>query len=707
MSKSRSKASKTSPSSRTARPWLWPAIIFASAFLLYSNSIHNFYALDDDIYTRKNEYISGRSANEHYKKDFGGKVTHVFRNLPNIFLRGSLMGFNKQNDANYRPLVLLDFLIETAIFDENPYVNHFFNVLFYALAMVVLYWFLLRLLKAYNPYIPLLITALYLLHPIHTDVVANIKSRDEILGFLFGMGSLLQLMKYTQLQKDKYVVWSVLLLFCSILCKENSLTFMVIIPVMLYTFTDFSIKKVALLTLPYVGLAGLYYLIRAGVLSSLTFTQDVDVVNNSLMGIPDKLDRIATNLSMMGNNLKLLLFPYSLSWDYSYNTFPMVHWNNIRAFGSILLYVAMTVYALLRVWKRDVYAFCIIFYLSTIILTSNLFIKILATYAERFLFLPSLGFCIALVFLLGKLFKVDLKASKLTFPSGLNYLLAALLVFYTFRTISRSPDWKTSSTLFEAGLQTQPNSARVHFAVASEKRISGEREGNPPVRQQRLDSAIAEYKEGMKIFTRDSTENRERLKDQPEKFKDWLSVNKRDPEIYFNMGITYADMGRRDSAEKYYNQCLQLKPSYGGARNNLGVYYFNDKNYEKALAYFKGVVKYDSAYADAYSNIGACYDNTGLHKEALAEFKQAVKFNKDGYAVYDNMARTSLFLRDSLGYRAYTDTASQIRSRLELQNRQMPQNDHYPFTPVTILVLCTIVVFGISVYLANNKHSLS
>ncbi|MFI5149531.1 MAG: tetratricopeptide repeat protein [Bacteroidia bacterium] len=705
MSKSRSKSSKTSPPSGSSRLWMWPAIIFASAFLLYANSIHNSYALDDDIYTRKNEYINGRSPSEHYKKDFTGSFGHVMHNLPKIFLQGSLMGFNNQNDANYRPIVLLDFLIETAIFGENPYVNHFFNVLFYALAMVVLYWFLLRLLKDYNPYIPLFITALFLLHPIHSDVVANIKSRDEILGFLFGIGSLLQLMKFAErsIETDtfgfgirgllqlmnfkkqphnKYMLWSIFLLFCSILCKENSVTFLVIIPVMVYTFTDFSIKKVALMTIPYLGLAVTYYLIRKGVLSSLTFKSDVDVVNNSLMGTKNLSDRYATNFTMMGSYLRLLLFPYNLSWDYSYNTFPIVSWWNWRAALAGIIYGGFLGYAAIRVWKRDVYAFCIIFYLATIILTSNLIIKILATFAERFLFLPSLGFCIAVVFLLGKVFKVDLKASKLSFPSGLIYIIIGLFAFYSIRTISRSPDWKDNMTLFEAGLSTQPESARVHFAVASEQRIRGEREGNPPVKQQFLDEAIKEYKRGLEIYDKD-------------------------PEIYFNIGITYADMGRRDSAEHYYNKCLALRPSYGGARNNLGVYYFNDKKYEKALEYFKGVVKYDTTYADAYSNIGACYDNTGMHREALDEFKLAAKYNKEGYSIYDNMARTSLFLHDSALSRAYTDTSVQIKTRLELRNRQMPQTDAFPFTPVSVLIFLTIAGFGISVYFSRNKQSLS
>jgi tetratricopeptide (TPR) repeat protein len=659
---SKSKSSKNASKSTSSRKWLWPACIFLVSFLLYSNTIQNFYALDDDIYTRKNEYIK-----------------QGFTALPKIFLQGSLMGFNKQNDANYRPIVLLDFMIEKAVFGENPYVNHFFNVFFWALGCVVLYWFLLRILQKYNPHIALIITALFVFHPIHTDVVANIKSRDELLGFVFGMTCLLQVMKFVQVSNWKYLAYSSIFLFLSILCKENSVTLFVIIPVMIYTFSEIDLKKVGMYILPFLGVVLVYFLIRTNVLSSLTFKDNkIDIVNNSLMGAKTVSDMYATNFTFMGRYLRLLFFPHPLSWDYSFNTFPVVSWSSPDAFIPLIIYLAMVVYALLRVWKRDVYAFCIVFYLSTLLLTSNLIVKILATFAERFLFLPSIGFCIAIVFLLCRIFSVDMKQSKLEIKGVFSYLLSALVILGACVTLSRIPDWKDNTSLFLSGVETQPESARAHFAVASEFRVKGENEGNPVVKEQHLNRALSEFGKGLKIYDKD-------------------------PEIYFNMGITYADGGQKNKAIEAYTKSLELRPSYSGSRNNLGVFYFNDKNYVKALECFEGIIKYDSVYADAWSNIGACYENTGRHQEALNAFKKAAKLNPDNSAVYENMSRSSLAIHDSVAAQEYSNSAGLIRDRLSRIKPGPVAPADFSFKPVVLLLLATLFGLILLVFQARKQ----
>jgi tetratricopeptide (TPR) repeat protein len=669
MSKSKTKA-KSQQTSRN-QAWMWPALVFLLGFLLYANSIQNSYALDDDIYTRKNTFING--SDEELKPGITGFFLRVTNNVPKIFKQGSLMGFNKQNDANYRPIVLLDFLLETAIFGENPYVNHFFNVFFFALSCVVLYWFLLRLFKDYNRWLPMLITGLFILHPIHTDVVANIKSRDEILGFLFGISCLLQVLKYAQGNRrmDRYLAC---IFFClSILCKENSVTLIVIIPVMVYTFTELNLLKSLRYLIPFGSLLLSYFIVRHQVLSSLTFSDNkIDVVNNSLMAATNAWDMYATNFTMMGRYLWLLIFPASLNWDYSYNTFPIVSWSSFTAFIPGLIYLALIAYAAIRVWKKDVYAFCIVFYLSTLILTSNLVIKILATFAERFLFWPSLAFCIALVFLLFRFFKTDIRVVSAGLPKNLKYILGAICALYAIKTLSRVPDWKDNTHLFESALESQPNSARVHFAVASEARAQGEVEQNPMVKEQLLNKSLLEYSNGLKIWDKD-------------------------PEIYFNMGIACAAMGQKDKAIAYYNKALELRPSYGGARNNIGVYYFNEKNYPKALETFQTIVKYDSLYADAYSNIGACYENTGHHAEALIAFKKAAALNPQSYGVYENMARTAIAMRDSVSARSYTTSASLIKEKIE-KNTKALSAGVYTMRPVTLLLLLNMTGFIIFVY---------
>jgi protein O-mannosyl-transferase len=101
---------------------------------------------------------------------------------------------NKQG-AIYRPASLIMFAIEWTLFPDNPIPSHFINVLLFSLTCVILFHLLSRLFQN-NLIVPLICTLLYAAHPIHTEVVNNIKSRDEILCFLFSIVSLLFFLRY-------------------------------------------------------------------------------------------------------------------------------------------------------------------------------------------------------------------------------------------------------------------------------------------------------------------------------------------------------------------------------------------------------------------------------------------------------------------------------------------------------------------------------
>ena len=148
-------------------------------------------------------------------------------------------------------------------------------------------------------------------------------------------------------------------------------------------------------------------LIRAEVLSRITFNDKIVVMNNALEAAKSTADMYATNFSMLGKYIYMTLIPYPLSWDYSYNQISIVSWSSFYAIFSLLLYLAMGAYILWKIKKKDVYAFAMLFYLITLFLESNLVVKIGSTFAERFLFMPSLGFCLALPLLLTKILKID------------------------------------------------------------------------------------------------------------------------------------------------------------------------------------------------------------------------------------------------------------------------------------------------------------
>lgn len=317
--------------------WLkyFPYVMLVVVLLVYGNSISNQYSLDDDFVTRKNSLV---------QKGFGG--------VGDIFTHGFFYGFNGRNDQAYRPFTVTTFAIEHEFFGNNPQVSHFVNVLLFGLLVVVLYLLLSRLFKSYHAYLPVIITLLFAVHPIHTEVVASIKSRDELLSLLLGLVALYLLIRYVDTKQMKFLITSVVSYFISVLSKESSFTLVAAIPLLLYFFTSEKWKRIAVLSSAYVGVVLVYMLIRTRVLDAVTFDEELTLINNSLVGAHGFSEKWGTKFILLFHYFRLMLVPYPLSSDYSFNQIPVTGLSSLPALAGMLIYLAMLVYAVYGMKKK-------------------------------------------------------------------------------------------------------------------------------------------------------------------------------------------------------------------------------------------------------------------------------------------------------------------------------------------------------------------
>ena len=157
--------------------------------ILYGNTLPHDYVLDDALVIGDNEIT---------KKGFSG----IWDQLCN----DQFVGFYGEKKAlvsgsRYRPLSMIVFNIQYGFFCENAFIGHLTNVLFYVLNGFLLYLVLSRLFSKYNfkqqwISFPLLASLLWFFHPIHTEVVANIKGLDEMMAFSFELTTLLIFLHY-------------------------------------------------------------------------------------------------------------------------------------------------------------------------------------------------------------------------------------------------------------------------------------------------------------------------------------------------------------------------------------------------------------------------------------------------------------------------------------------------------------------------------
>lgn len=598
-------------------------LIFAFAFLLYANTLNHGYVLDDDVVFLKNKDVQRGTAG-----------------IRDILHHSFIYGFTGHNDQSYRPVVLIIFAIEKQIFGNNPHAGHLINVLLFALSCVLLYYLLQQLFIQYKLSVfsvfniqvsfPFVITLLFAVHPIHTEAVANIKGRDDILDFIFLELLLYSILKYIDGGRIKNFIWSNIFFFLALLSKEVAVTFLAIIPLTLFFFREVRIKKIAVYTMTFFGVFILYMIIRSSILDTVTFNEKMEVVNNALAAATNTSDRIATALYILGKYVILLFIPYPLSWDYSYNQIPIVGFADWKVMITLLLLLTLIGYALaafVRQYKSSlinsnrrgsapttsqIISYCILFFFITMSVVSNIFILIGSTLGERFLFIPSLAFCIAVPFILQQIGR-----------NGLAIGTASIILLFSFKTIARNRDWKDNFSLFTSGAIASPNSSRAQSALGTAYREAAEKEIDPVIRGEEYNKAIASYRIAIKILP----DNVEAL---------------------YNLGVCYYALGLRDSALKIYDLALNISPEYANAANNAGVIYFERGNYEIAKKYFLQAVQYFPNQSDALGNLGAIMHNQGKLKEAIGYYEKALQINPSNQNIASNQAKAKEALAKSV-----------------------------------------------------------
>ncbi len=583
--------------------WIY-LIVAAFAFLLYANTIKSDYTVDDGTVLKSNKY-----------------TTAGISSLGKIFTSPYRAGFWNRKEGLYRPLSVAMFAIEWQIAPGKPMLNHSINVLLYALTAVVLFSVMKKLLHAQHPLIPLIATLLFIAHPLHTEVVANIKSRDEILSLLFGLSSVYFLLKYVSSNQMKWIIISAFVYFLCLLSKESSITWIGVFPLVLWCSKKLDVKKIALKMLPFIGVIIIFFIIRHFVLGTIISTDfQLLLINNSLLASTSSIDRFATALFILGKYLWLLFFPIHLVFDYSFNTIPIVKISSMEAIVPLLTFTGLFIYALVKFKERTMISFGILFFIGTVILVSNIFFLIEATMAERFLYTPSLGFCIVIAILASSLIskkssktKKELTVSDFKSNTLLLVPFAIILFLFSAKTIARNADWKNNLTLLAKDAKTSPNSARICYAYGSAILIEQALiEKDLTVKQQYLDQAIEQLKKGVSIIP---------------------NYN----DAWYHLGIAYKEKEDAKNAVMAFEQARAYKPFDDADHlTSSGIAYGMAGQYDKAIADLQQAIHYDSTSADAYNNLGLYLSESGNLEAALKAFDRALQLKKDFDKAYYN-----------------------------------------------------------------------
>jgi hypothetical protein len=339
------------------------------------------------------------------------------------------------------------------------------SVLLYAVAAVLLLLVARRLLP---PVGALTAAALWAVHPVHVEAVANVVGQSEIVAALFLFAAVLVYLRAREhgaLSTGAQAAIAVLYLLAC-LTKEHGL----VLPALLLAL-EFTVLE----NRPYApGLRRFYLLLAAVGLGCFAVRNAVlgdlagDLPPYWMVGI-STAQRWLTMLAVVPQWIRLLLWPAHLQADYGPRELEVA-----TAFGAaqalgLLLLVSITLLGWFIRRRQPVMTLGVVWAAIALLPTSNLLLPTGIALAERTLFLPSVGICLVL----GAI--VELGVARDSSPR-LRLLLAALLVAGMVRSAWRQPVWKDNLTLFRQSTIDAPLSYRAHWGYGSMLFDQGQRE---------------------------------------------------------------------------------------------------------------------------------------------------------------------------------------------------------------------------------------
>jgi protein O-mannosyl-transferase len=624
------------------------AILAVLAFVLYFNSIFNEYALDDRYLIIKNEYVQEGIAG-----------------IPKIMTTDAFDSYYRQAKAQnqlsggrYRPLSTITFAIEQQFFGAVPaeeidsfmahtqtdgfirgeaakklnkgvHVRHFFNVAWFALSIVVLLYFLRTIVFKDNPLVAFAAAFLFTIHPIHTEVVANLKSRDEILSMLFVCSTLIYAFKYLRDKKLPSLLLAMVSFFLAFLSKEYAIILIVLLPLAFYLFEGYTIRKSIVATLPYLVVVVAYAALRFSVVAAQAQGADEEVLNNPYLFATDA-QKLASEIAVLLRYFKLLFIPYPLTYDYSYNQIPYVDFASPLVWLSMVVYGGMIAAGVWAFRTRHVLCFAIAFYLLPLMLVCNLFVNVGAPMGERFLYLSSVGFSIAAAYYIVNWLQ-RIKPES-TGKAGMIALGTILAIPCGVMTINRNRDWKDDNTLFLKDASKSPN------------------------------SALASCNAGVVyIWMTDTMQD----------------VNAKKP--YLTKSIQYLD------------KATSVHPTYMLPYLNRGVCYFNLGDYDKAAANWDTVKKYQPTHpflptyylqlSNKYLAQGLAQGEKHQYPDAVASFRKGLQCTPTNVDLWYDLAYACFFTHNLDSTRAALDSALKLNPNYDKAKQLMGIVNNLPQMP--------------------------
>ncbi|KOC70586.1 Transmembrane and TPR repeat-containing protein 4 [Habropoda laboriosa] len=593
--------------------------------LCFANSYNGEFVFDDSEAIVHNEDVQNSPLIDVFKNDFWGtRLTH------------------KQSHKSYRPLTILSFRLHFwlrgALIAQD---YHIVNIVLHTIVCMLMLPVFNILLGSKEKSTAFYATALFAVHPVHTEAVSGIVGRAELLCALFiwlSMCSCITFIATAMLCKETGIT------AVGICCIYDIIVVNRLFPSKIVSFIKskhsyegikhfIKLRQKLLIRLFILFTSSLILMIsRFSVMRYKAPT--FQPVDNPASFVQNRFLRALNYCYIYCLNVWLLICPDWLCFDWSMGCVPLITSIDGRmSFILLFWFILSAMIAYTFNSYHDKFLRYSIMGLAMLIIpflpASNIFFNIGFVLAERTLYIPSAGYCLLLV--------VGLQ--KLCNRVPMHYLFLAytvLIALFFTKSWIRSNQWRTETTLFRSALHVCPLNAKVHYNIAKNAADNG----NATLAQYEYNEALRlnpTYAQAMNNLG-NILKDQGKLLEAETLFKRAIELQEDFATAWMNLGIVLWARRKSKEAEKSYLTALSHRNKYPDCLYNLGMLYLKQKNYDKALKVWESATRQKNTHSKAWVNMILLLDQLGRREDGLKVGYQALQFLPNDAFIHFNIA---------------------------------------------------------------------
>jgi tetratricopeptide (TPR) repeat protein len=548
-------ASQASVANSASPAWhlelaIWIGLIL-TVFAAYSEAGHFFFVtFDDPLYVTENAHVPAGLTLENLRWVMSAIV-----------------------DTNWIPVTMISHMAACDAFGMKSGAHHWVNIVFHAMASVMLFVLLNRATRARWP--SAFVAFIFALHPLHVESVAWISERKDVLSTFFWFLAAYAYVRYTEQPGVRRYVLMVVPLCLGLMAKPMLVTFpftlllLDVWPLQRFQFPKVVIEKVPLFALSAAS-STIAYLVQ----------QTGGAVQSSSLG-----DNIRNALASYVIYIRQMFWPSGLAMMYPHQSIPM--W---QAAAALIFLAGVSTLAVVTWRTKPYFATGWFWYLGTLVPVIGLVQVGIQSHADRYMYVPMIGLTIALAWGAADAIRKWPRIKVWVATAAGSCCLASLVA-----ASAQAEYWRNSEDLYQHAIN-----------------VTG-------------DNYVAEYLLGEYLMDIPG-----RGADAVKHFEAALRIRPGSADARNSIGAYLLQNGRDGEARRQFEAALRIQPNSAEAHFNLGLMAEKNPNLaSEAIAHYEAAVRARPDFLRARKSLGMLLLKLGRTAEALSQFVAVERVQPD------------------------------------------------------------------------------